>query len=730
MIFPRQTFIEQISKSLKAGGACPAPTNAVVSSRRGRACPARSEPPRTKLNNGIGPPGCVARASAPRPPTGLAALILLVLLSLGSLSHSFERTEARAPCRDFDANRQALFGDLHVHSSFSFDAYISSLRASPWDAYRYAKGKTIEIPAADGERTIRARISRRLDFAAVTDHAEYLGQIDVCTADPGRAGFWWPHCVMTRSSGQWTQLLAMSWWTQLAGQEGDNSSYSFACTLSDCESAGQDAWQRIQQAAEDHYDRSEACEFTTFIGYEYSDSLDQKNMHRNVIFRNEQVTHMPISTYETGRGNFPALWTGLREQCIDQPGKCDVMSIPHNPNLAAGLMFRDPESQAELNDRVFFEPLVELIQHKGESECRFDRLVGAGVGTEDELCNFEQVPSDSLAMLGTVNGVVRTERALLTPVDEFARRNLVRNVYKDGLAYGQANGTNPFVMGVIGSTDTHSALPGGTDEDDYLGHLGRRDSEFRNVQDHFYSNPGGHAVVWAEENSRDSIFEALRRKETYATSGTRPKVRFFGGGELSEDLCENPNAVAEAYETGVPMGGHITESDEPPKFLVIAHKDPGIEGNPGTDLERIQIIKGWVDEQGNTHEHIFDVVGGPNGAGVDPRNCQRVGSGAKRLCGVWQDLEFDPSQPAFYYARVLENPTCRWSTLQCQAAGVNPFSDHCAAESLAANERAYELGAEGDVYGKCCLREAEQAFYSPLIQERAWTSPIWYKQAQ
>lgn len=656
--------------------------------------------------------------------------LILAMLPLSLVGLAFERTESRAPCRDFDANRQAFFGDLHVHTSYSFDAYISSVRATPWDAYRYAKGETIDIPGADGESLLRTRIPRPLDFAAVTDHGEYLGQIEVCTGSSGRLGYWWPHCVMTRSTGQWTQLLALDWWSGLAGQKDEERAYSFACSLSDCASAGRDAWQRIQQAAEDHYDRSEVCAFTTFIGYEFTDSPERKNMHRNVIFRNEQVTDMPISTYETGRYNFPRLWRELRKQCIDQPGKCDVMSIPHNPNLAGGLMFRDPESEAELNDRLFFEPVVELVQHKGASECRFDRLADMGVGTEDELCGFEQVPADNLAMLGTVNGILRTELAQPKPLDEFARRNMVRNAYKDGLAYGQNKGVNPFVMGVIGSTDTHTALPGSADEDGYVGHLGRRDAEFRNVQDHFYSNPGGHAVVWAEENSRDSIFAALRRKETYATSGTRPIVRFFAGSGLSEDLCDNPNAVAEAYETGVSMGGRIAESSEPLKFFVMAHKDAGVEGNAGTDLERIQVIKGWVDAKGETHERVFDVAGGANGAGVDPNTCQRVGSGAKRLCAVWQDPEFDPSQPAFYYARVLENPTCRWSTLQCQAAGVNPFSEHCQAEALAANERAYELGATGDVYSKCCLNESEQPFYSPLIQERAWTSPIWYRQAQ
>ena len=655
---------------------------------------------------------------------------ILAGCALATASLAFERTETRVPCAHSDVNRQAFFGDLHVHSSYSFDAYVSSVRATPWDAYRYAKGETVGIPAADGVGVLQTRLARPLDFAAVTDHGEYLGQIEVCTADPGRLGYWWPHCAMSRATNQWVQLLALDWWSGLAGQHEDEKAYSFACALSDCAAAGSAAWQRIQQAAEDHYDRTEACTFTTFVGYEFTDSPEFRNMHRNVIFRNEDVLFAPISTYETGRYNFPELWRGLREQCIDRPGKCDVLSIPHNPNLSGGMMFRDPQSEAELNDRLFFEPVVELVQHKGASECRFDRLAGAGLGTEDEFCAFEQVPGDNLGMLGTVNGIVRTERAELTALDDFARRNMVRNVYKDGLALGRENGVNPFVMGVIGSTDTHTALPGGADEDNYPGHLGRRDAEFRNVQDHFYSNPGGHAVVWAEENARDAIFEALRRKETYATSGTRPLVRFFGGSGLPDDLCANPDAIGEAYAAGVPMGGALPQSATPPKFYVVAHKDEGIAGNPGTDLQRIQIVKGWLDAAGQTRERVFDVAGGPNDASVYPRTCQRVGSGARRLCAVWRDPEFDASQPAFYYARVLENPTCRWSTLQCQAAGVNPLAETCPADVASANARALELGADGDVYGKCCLDASEQPFYSPVIQERAWTSPIWYGQAQ
>ncbi|MCE2391766.1 MAG: DUF3604 domain-containing protein [Proteobacteria bacterium] len=642
----------------------------------------------------------------------------------------FERTEERAACERYEPLRRPLFGDLHVHTSFSFDSYISSQRNDPDAAYRYARGEPIRLPDADGEPTVEARIRRPLDFAAVTDHAEYLGPIAVCTTQPLRLGYWWPHCVMTRSRNYWTQLSAARWWTVLGGHAQGDPSQSFACTLSDCGSAGAEAWKKIQDAAEAAYDRTPECRFTSFVGYEYTDTPDSNNMHRNVIFRNERVPGMPVSVYETGSGNFPRLWRLLRELCVEAGTGCDVLAIPHNPNLAGGAMFRDPESPAEATERIFFEPVVELTQHKGSSECRYDRLAGRGLFTEDELCTHEQVVADNLSMLGSVHGEVRTPRAAPVPLDRFARRNMLRNALKDGLALGQASGTNPFRMGFVGSTDSHSATPGAAEEDNYVGHLGRRDAEYRNVQDHFFSNPGGHAVVWAEENSRDAIFAGLRRRETYATSGTRPVVRFFAGPELDPGLCGAPDRVARAYAGGTPMGGTLSgdAGAGPPRFLASAQKDPGVAGFPGTDLQRAQIVKGWVDAQGRTHERVFEIAGDADGAAwVDPETCAPTGRGAGTLCTVWEDPDFDPAQPAFYYLRVLENPTCRWSTLHCQAAGVNPFSAGCEAQAGAATARAHERGAQGDVYGKCCLRAEDEPFYSPVIQERAWTSPIWYE---
>ncbi len=659
----------------------------------------------------------------------LTAVFPFSALAADAGAPPFERTEQREPCTAYEPNRQALFGDLHVHTSYSFDSYLSSQRRDPWDAYRYAKGEAIILPDANGEQKVHAKIGRPLDFTSVTDHAEFFGQINICSQDASKLGYWWPHCMMTRAQNIWLQLLAANWWTDLGGQLDNPPEKSFACSLSDCDEADAQTWHRTQQAAEENYDRSAECSFTTFVGYEYTEAFDQNNMHRNVIFRNTVVTDKPISVYDTGRDSFPSLWQQLRSNCTDLDNGCDVMAIPHNSNLSGGLMFRDPQSEQEVEDRLFFEPVVELVQHKGASECRYDRLRGLGLDTTDEACDFEQIAADNLNMLGSVHGEVRTDRANAVPLEKFARRNMVRNALKDGLLLQDKLGTNPFVMGFIGSTDTHSAAPGSAEEDNFVGHLGRRDAQYNNVQDHFYSNPGGHAVVWAEENSRDSIFQAIRRKETYATSGTRPVLRFFAG-DLDADLCDSPDMIDKAYAQGVPMGGNITAAGngDAPRFLVSAQKDSGTGHSPGTDLQRVQIIKGWVDDAGQTHEKVFDIAGDANnGAGIDPQSCGRVGRGMQQSCTVWQDPQFEADEDAFYYVRVLENPTCRWSTLQCQAAGVNPFSDQCAEQAATATASAHDNGASGDVFGKCCIDPAQEAFYSPTIQERAWSSPIWYR---
>ncbi|WP_101758371.1 DUF3604 domain-containing protein [Oceanicoccus sp. KOV_DT_Chl] len=659
-------------------------------------------------------------------------LITSLFLAASLASAAPTVTEQRSKCQNYAPLKRPLFGDLHVHTSYSFDSYVSSQRNDPWAAYRYAKGQPITLSDADGKQTVTAQIGRPLDFTALTDHAEFLGEMNICTTDPWSLGYWAPLCLLSRSDTFIVQLIGASWWVNLGVADSSKAKErSMVCDFpgEDCEQRLNVFWDNIQQAAEDHYDRSENCSFTTFIGYEYTDAPNYKNLHRNVIFRNERVTASPINTYDTGTNNVPELWRRLRSECIDGDQGCDVLAIPHNANLSGGLMFPDPSTKAEAIDRDFFEPLFEMTQHKSASECRFDRLLGRGVDTEDELCTFEQNKNDTLASLGYLNGKMQSDQGMPVALDDFGRRNMIRNVLKDGLALEQISGINPFKLGFIGSTDTHSATPGGAEEDNYVGHLGRRDSGYRNVQDHFWDNPGGLAVVWAEENSRDAIFESMRNKETYATSGTRPIVRVFGGWDFDPAICDAADLVSQGYANGVPMGGDLgnAPAGTAPIFVVNALKDSGIGQNPGTDLQRIQIIKGWLDSDGRTHEKVFDIAGNANnGASVDPNSCAVIGDGAKQLCAVWKDPEFNSEQRAFYYARILENPSCRWSTMQCQAAGVNPFANDCQTQAEKMNKKYREGSAIGDVFGKCCLAEKDEPYYSPTIQERAWTSPIWY----
>ncbi len=314
--------------------------------------------------------------------------------------------------------------------------------------------------------------------------------------------------------------------------------------------------------------------------------------------------------------------------------------------------------------RASFEPLVEINQHKGDSECR----PGVG-GATDEICGFEKL--NRLQLFATVSD----------PNQTFPPLNYVRNALKEGLVQEQTLGVNPFKLGLIGSTDTHNATPGATEEQDFgaFGHLGLRDHANpaymlqRVTPAGIEATPGGLAVVWAEENSRDALFAAMRRREVYGTSGSRPILRFFGGQEAGLH-CGDPNFVAAAYGGGVPMGGDIgpVRRTRSPRFGVLAFKDPGTASSPGTQLQRMQIVKGWVDAAGQSHEKVFDVAGNPpNGDDVDTATCTPSGTGADSLCAVWSDPEFDASQRAFYYARVLESPTCRWSTYMCNAAGVD-----------------------------------------------------------
>ncbi len=622
----------------------------------------------------------------------------------------WQRTEQRAPCDDYDALRQPFFGDLHVHTRFSADASIYGTKAEPRDAYDFARGGTIMFSDADEQPTRPVHLERPLDFAAVTDHSEFFGEVNVCTRQDSPVYDIRMCKILRQYEPPDRQFGTIVQWLYPAGVDDPPPSLPF-CTMPgiDCDAEAVSVWQEMQAAAEAAYDRTSACRFTSFIGYEHTPSRGGRHLHRNVIFRNDHVTPFAYSQLDTAAGGVPqGLWSAIEDHCLNAGTGCEAIIIPHNPNLSDGLQFFDPADAAEAQRRQDREPLVEIYQSKGGSECRFDRLAGRGVGTEDELCTFEQIP-DSAEVPGQKP----------PPIDEYPRRNLVRNTIADGLQLEESLGVNPFRFGFVASTDTHNAGPGNTEERSPAGTQGNNDATpERLIQSNFSSNAGGLAAVWAEENSRDAIFTALHRRETYATSGTRPVVRFFGGA-LADVACGAPDFVARAYQTGTPMGGEIgaVRGDASPRFAVLALKDPGTAAQPGTDLQRVQIVKAWL-EDGIPRDRVYDVAGdAANGADVDPVTCAPRGAGAAELCTVWEDPDFNPDQRALYYARVIENPTCRWSTFVCKQAGVDPLSPDCHAQAAAADP----------AYADCCIAESDDPFLSPFVQERAWTSPVWYR---
>ncbi len=609
---------------------------------------------------------------------------------------SVERTETRERCADYDANRRPFFGDLHVHTALSFDAAGQDTRNRPKDAYLFAKGERVGLQPYDasGKALRSSQIDRPLDFVAVTDHAEFLGEVQICQT-PGMEGYDSLPCTINR---KWPRLGFILFGGDVLGVNAPKRFQFCGENAKICLDAALGPWKEIQQAAEEAYDRSADCSFTSFVAYEWTGAPDTRNLHRNVIFRNGNVPEQPIGFIEAP---YPSeMWRALDQVCVDAVDGCEVLAIPHNSNISGGLMFQDSERDRPPFDRAYaekraeYEPVVEMVQHKGESECQ------TGVGTNDELCGFEKLPYDRF-------GGAFDPRQVFAPTET----NFVRTGLGNGLALEKKLGVNPFKFGVIGSTDTHLGTPGAVAENTHQGHGGagmvRADGKAVGLPDNIEYNPGGLAVVWAEENSRDALFEGLRRRETYATSGPRIVVRFFGGWDLPSEMCAG-GLVDTGYAQGVPMGSDLRAASEAggaPRFAVQALRDAGTSGSPGAPLERVQVVKGWLDGD-EVKEKVYDVGGQPGSGSVDTSTCEVSGSGADSLCKVWTDPDFDPASPAFYYARVLEVPTCRWSTHICNAQGVDCSDPSTIPEA-----------GEG-----CC-----DPRFPKEIQERAWTSPIWYR---
>ena len=676
------------------------------------------------------------------PLLGLACLSVLTVGCGNDGSPSPVIPDEFGRCADFDELRQPFWGDTHIHTNLSFDANMQGTRTSPEDAYAFTQGEPIALQPydAEGNPTRMAQIDRPLDFVMLSDHAEFLGTLAVCN-DPALPGYESRQCVDYRAAQQFDAnpaevFVVFVEINGLTAFEPADAHYPELCGPGDtyCLEAGMDVWAGIVEGAEGVYDRSESCRFTSFPGYEWSAGPMTKNLHRNVMFKNESVTDLPYNYFDEPYAE--GLWARLQNECIDAGTGCDVLTIPHNTNISEGIYFEDrmgngePFSAEYVEMRNAMEPVIEIYQHKGASECLPGEMVS------DELCGFEAIPYANLAAINQEQ------------ISQPDPRGFLRAAYGDGMKLEESLGTNPFQYGITAASDTHISAPGFVAEDDFKGHGGAGQPNrylpppegFPDIE---YLSPGGLTAVWAEENARDAIFSAFRRKETFGTSGPRMLVRMFGGWDYPRELCSAEDLAAQGYDGGVPMGGTLDPqpASSAPMFVVSARQDP-----MGAPLQRIQIVKGWLE--GDEYQvQVYEVAGNPdNGASVDLDTCMPQGDGAADLCDVWQDPDFDPSERSYYYARVIENPSCRWTTYQCADAdydctswdvdacdalkknGLSDYTCDCCNPNAGLNVEFCEsvdctdpesLSAED---AQCCLPRVE-----PSIQERAWTSPIWYQ---
>lgn len=563
-------------------------------------------------------------------------------------------------------NRNLYWGDLHVHTTYSFDAYIGGNKATPSDAYRFAKGEEIEIL----ERKVT--IGRPLDFAAVTDHAEFIGELySIHTPNAPAHNAFIPRYF--RGIGLDTIKQRELF---LKSLENVSSTPAHMPFFQGFETT-KNAWSIELEAAETHY---EPGKFTTFAAYEWTLGAADFHIHRNIIFRDMKVPDYPISALEATDGE--SILSYLDQ--ITQQG-ATVLAIPHNSNLSMGYAFETKTKEYALL-RNKFEPLVEVHQAKGNSE------VHPSFWQTDEFADYETYTYE--------------------PAME---NNYVRHALKDGLRMKAEWGVNPHKYGMIGSTDTHNSVPGNTDEwNEFIGNHSLLDFDanlrsYRNwvldiknskqVQDAV--NPGGLVAIWAEANTRGHLYDAMKRRETYGTSGGRIQVRFFGGFDIKKDFSNYEELVSNGYATGVAMGSdlpQVTSENTAPTFLIWAGKDP-----EGANLDRVQVIKGWYKD-GKLAEKIFNVALSDNrtvntDGSVDSNEAtvnMETGAwdktkGAVELQTVWTDPEFDATVDAFYYLRVIENPTARYSLWDKIRYGVTYRKD-----------------------------------IPMTTQERAWSSPIWY----
>jgi hypothetical protein len=621
-----------------------------------------------------------------KPPVTLLALA--AAFTLWSIPSAFEKAHGKqqfSPYAGRSFPTKVLFGDTHLHTAVSVDAGTLN-RLGQEEAFRFARGE--EVTSTGG---LRAKLSRPLDWLVVADHAEMYGLMPKLLQGD-------PNILATKPGKRWYDLLT----------SGDKEKM-FATAMEIVASLQQpdppiksdkvvrDTWREYTALA-DRY--NEPGRFSAIIGYEYT-TRGGFNLHRNVLFRGDASAAnqtVPFSQFDSQ--NPEDLWQALAK--FEHDTGADVLAIPHNGNLSNGLMFSvknnagEPYSKELAELRASIEPLMEVTQIKGDGESH------PYLSPDDEFADYETWDDANL------DGTEVKKKEMLQY--EYARSAL-----KTGLSLEDKLGVNPFKLGMVGSTDAHTSLSA-VEEDNFFGkHSGVEPEPHRweHVVIQSSLDPslttygwqqaaGGYTAVWATENTREAIFDSMERKEVYATTGSRMLVRFFGGWEFAEEDGQSRLPGAIGYAKGVPMGSDLRaapENGDAPNFLVAAMKDP-YSGN----LDRIQIIKGWLDADGETHEKVYDVAWSDDrqpgtdgklpavGNTVDVKNATWTNTiGAPELITVWTDPDFKPEQSAFYYARVLEIPTPRWTAYEAKRYGI------------------------------------EMPDKVPMTaQERAYTSPIWY----
>lgn len=613
-------------------------------------------------------------------PRGVCSLLLLVL---GGLSMNVI-AEGEAPYSGSVGQnypKEVFFGDTHLHTRNSADAWsMGNLNLTPGDAYRFAQGSP--VLAHNG---MQVQLRRPLDFLVVSDHAEYLGAFYRFNVNDS---------LITKTD------VGRQWQTYV--EEGDLAKFfgAFVNSMRNPEedpalpaAVRQTVWSGVAKTADRH---NKPGVFTAFSGYEWTSMISGNNLHRVVVFKDDadKVSQMiPFS----GQDSLDPrdLWQALANYETATGG--EVLSIAHNGNLSNGMMFPDetvggsPIDEAYASLRARFETVYEVTQVKGDGEAH------PILSPDDEFADFENWDWDNI-------GRSQKKEDWMLP-QEYARGALKR-----GLRFEDELGVNPFKIGLIGSTDGHNSIST-PEEDNFFGKFpesepGPARLENAMALDRLWQNSllvaSGYAAVWAKENTRAAIFDAIKRREVYATTGSRIKVRFFSGWEFDETDIHRPAMLDIAYGTGVPMGGDLTKAKrgQVPKFLVIAAMDAD-----GARLDRIQIIKGWMDKAGKLQEKVYDVAWSddrkldkrtgklpPVGNTVDVENATYLNTiGAPQLSTYWEDPDFDRAERAFYYARVLEIPTPRWTTY---------------------DSAYFNVELQDDVPSS--------------IQDRAYTSPIWY----